>query len=149
MELPSQRGNTLAETAVAVAIVAIVAGAAMGATISAVRGVAGDPVSEALQATASRELHVALDVLKYDDAAIAPNSIATSVPLPSGTPLPVQLSLKTAARIDGSLLVSVTASASDGSGKQTTLESVLFHRAVLPGSQIVAPGLAPAPTGAP
>jgi Tfp pilus assembly protein PilE len=149
MEFPSQRGSTLAESAVAVAIVAIIAGATFGATLTALHAAAGDPASNALQEAAARELRIALDVLKYSDATLAPASIATTVPMPTGSPMPAQVTLTTAAAGNGAFVVTVDAVASDGSGKRASLGATLDRRSVLPGAQVTAPGLAPAPTGAP
>jgi Tfp pilus assembly protein PilE len=149
VDLPKQRGSTLAETAVAVAIVAIVAGTTLGASLTAIHGAARGSVADALQEAAARELRIALNVLKYGDATLAPASIATTLPLPAGSPLPAQLSVSTATHTDGTLLVTITAAAADGSGKHASLSAELDRRAVLPGTQILAPGLAPAPTGAP
>ncbi len=146
--MDSQRGTTLAETAVTVGIVAIVAGAVLHGALVAARG-AGDARTAALRQAAARELSIALDLLKYDDATLAPASVATSVPMAAGSPLPAQLSISAAAQTDGALLVTVEAAASDGSGKRASLAAILARRSVLPGTQVRAPGLAPAPTGAP
>jgi len=144
-----QRGNTLAEAAVAVAILAIVCTAAGGAMLTASHAASGSPATAALQQTVARELAIAVDVLKYDDATVPPASIATSAPMPAGTPLPIQLSIGTASRPDGTLQITIAAEALDGSNARARLEAVVGHRAVLPGAQVVAPQLAPAPTGAP
>ncbi|MBV8490388.1 MAG: hypothetical protein JO199_07665 [Candidatus Eremiobacteraeota bacterium] len=130
-------------------IVAIVAGAALDGALTAIRGAAGDPASTALQQAVARELRIALDVLKYDDATIAPASIATTVPMSVGTPFPAQLSIAVAGRAGGALRVTVDAAALDGSKRRASLSATLDNRSVLPGSQVVAPQLAPAPTGAP
>jgi hypothetical protein len=106
-------------------------------------------VRDALQAAAARELRVALDVLKYRDAAIAARAVATAVPLPIGTPLPAQLSIAVSPGPDGSTAVTVTAQDASGSGERASVAASLDARAPLPGAQASYPGLVPAPTGAP
>jgi hypothetical protein len=139
----------LFEAAVATAIVATVAGATLGAVANATRAAGGDPVRDALQAAATREARVALDVLKYRGASILPRTVATAVPLAAGTPLPADLSIVTAAEPDGAASVTVAAAARDGSGKRASVTESLDARAPLPGARTTVPGLAPAPTGAP
>ena len=121
----------------------------LGGVIAATRGAAGDPIRDALQDVVQREMRTALDVLKYRDAAISPASIATTVPMPTGSPLPLQLSIHAASNPDGTYAVTIDARASDGSGEAAKLTSTIGDRAPLPGEQIRAPGLVPAPTGAP
>jgi hypothetical protein len=139
----------LLETAVATAIVATVTGATLGAVANATHAANGDPVRDALQAAATREVRVALDVLKYRGASIAPRAIATSVPLPIGTPFPAQISIAVSPDANGATAVTVTAIASADSAERASVTESLDARAPLPGSQTSAAGLAPAPTGAP
>jgi hypothetical protein len=139
----------LLEATVAAAIVATVAGATLGAAANAAHAAAGDPVRDALQAVATREMRVALDVLKYRGATIAPRVAATGVPLATGTPLPAHLSIAVSPAPNGATIVTVTATADADAQESASLTESLDARAPLPGSQAVAPGLAPAPTGAP
>jgi hypothetical protein len=139
----------LLEATVATAIVATVTGATLGAVANAAHAAGGDPVRDALQAAATREARTALDVLKYDGATVTPQSVATSIPMPAGTPLPAELSIGVALYANGSTSVTVTALAAGPSGERAAVTESLDARAPLPGSQTKAPGLAPAPTGAP
>ena len=138
----------LLEATVATAIAATVTGATLGAVVNAAHAAAGDPVRDALQAAAARETRVALDVLKYDGASIAPRAIATTIPLPAGTPVPALLSITVASQPNGATTVTVTAALVAGAQRAAVTES-LDSRSPLPGTRAQAPGLAPAPTGAP
>ena len=104
---------------------------------------------DALQSAAAREARVALDVLKYDGAAIAPRTIATALPLPVGTPLPAELSITVVPRAFGGTDVTVTATSSADAAERARITESLDARSPLPGATAKAPGLAPAPTGAP
>jgi hypothetical protein len=139
----------LLEATVATAIVATVTGATLGAAASATKAAGGNPVRDALQSAATREMRVALDVLKYQGASIVPNAVPTGIPLATGTPLPAQISIVASPDPSGAIGVTVTATAQDGSGLTASVTESLDSRAPLPGSQARAPGLAPAPTGAP
>jgi hypothetical protein len=105
-------------------------------------------VRGALQDAADDELRVGLDALKYQSATPSPRTIATSVPMPAGTPLPVQLSLQTAALSGSATSVTITATSLQDSTRVTVF-ATLDQRAPLPGTQLHVPGLVPAPTGAP
>jgi hypothetical protein len=148
VEHASERGDTLAETAIAVAIAATVCAAVLAAAVSSLHAAVTLPVRSALRQALAREMHVALDVVKYQGASIPPLSLATALPMPAGTPLPAQLSVSTAKLANGAIIVTVTAAAADGSGIRQSLSARLSRQAP-PGAQVVAPGLAPAPTGAP
>lgn len=148
MEPQAQRGTTLIETAVAVGIVATIAGAWLSVTIFASHAAGNDPLRDALQTTVQRELDVALDVFKYQGAALTPASIATSVPMPAGSPVPIVLSLTVSSLPTGAVHIDVAAVTQDAS-ERAELAANLTARAPLPGSIVHAPGTAPAPTGAP
>ncbi|MBV8654446.1 MAG: hypothetical protein JO160_00280 [Candidatus Eremiobacteraeota bacterium] len=145
----TQRGSALLETTIAVGILAVVAGAALGAGSFAAGSGARMAIRGALQDAAESELRIALDALKYDGTSLAPRTVATTVPLPGASPLPVALSLQTAPQADGSVYVTITAAARTDASQRVTLEATLDRRAPLPGTQLRAPGLVPAPTGAP
>ena len=102
-----------------------------------------------MQEAAEREMRVALDVLKYQGGSLAPVSVATALPLGSGSPLPVQVSVSAALGSDGTTAVTVGVVATGDSSQRVTLTGTLDRRAPLPGTVLHAPGLAPAPTGAP
>jgi hypothetical protein len=137
---------TLIEATVATAIAATVTAATLGAAANAAHAAAGNPVRDALQATAVREARIALDLLKYRDATLSPQTVATSVPLATGTPMPATISIAVSPDPNGAATVTVTATAN---GERAETTESLDARSPLPGSQAVAPGLAPAPTGAP
>ncbi|MEO6836387.1 MAG: hypothetical protein ABI231_10845 [Candidatus Tumulicola sp.] len=149
MEHPEQRGSSLIETAIAIAIASLVAGAALGAAIAATHAAGSDPTRDALQSAAQREMLVALDVLKYQGASIVPVTVATTLPMPAGSPLPAELSIATSALPHGAIRVAITAVNLARAGGRATLTATLSDRAPLPGTVLRAPGLVPAPTGAP
>ena len=140
---------SLIETTIAVAIVAMAAGAALDTSILGARAAGAHAVRGVLQDAVQREMQIARDVLKYRDGAIAPVSIATTEPMPSGSPLPVRLSLQTTTADGSALVVTIAATAIDDPAQSVTLDAVLADRVPLPGSQVRAATLAPAPTGAP
>jgi len=141
----SQRGSTLAETLVATAILTAVLGGALAVAIPATHRLSPDPRADALQRLAHRELAVARDLLKYDDAVVAPNAIATTMPLPDGTPEPVLLRVDVRA-IAGATVVTVTAA---DDAHTARADAAIGARAAMPGATIAPDALVPAPTGAP
>ncbi len=148
MERASERGSSLLETTVAIAIVALLAGSALGAAVGAFHATAGTPIRDALQSAVRREIPIALDVLKYRGSSVVPASVATTLPMPGGTPLPARLSIQTTRLSADALRIAISAVAT-GSGQRATATAVLGARAPVPGSVVHAPGLVPAPTGAP
>jgi hypothetical protein len=92
---------------------------------------------------------VAVDVLKYQGATVEPASIATTVPMPTGSPLAARLSIAASPAPNGSLRIAIAAWAVDGAKDRVELFATLASRAPAPGATLAAPGLAPAPTGAP
>ena len=147
--MENQRGTTLIEATIAVAIVALLAGAALGTASMAAHAASSSIVRTALQTAAQREMRIALDILKYQGSTLAPATVATTLPMPASSPLPAQLTIRTTLSADGSTAVSVTASSLDDATQSVTLDAALQARAPLPGSQVEVPGLEPAPTGAP
>lgn len=102
-----------------------------------------------MQDAAEREMRVALDVLKYQGGALAPVAIATTLPLAGASPLPVRLSLSASTAPSGATSLTIDVIATDDSTQRVTLGGTLDRRAPVPGSVLHAPGLVPAPTGAP
>ncbi len=143
-----QRGSALVETAIAVAISGLVAGAVLDATIFATRSAGMRPVREALEDEVRREMAVALDVLKYRGGTIAPAAVATTLPMPAGSPLAARVSITVSPDPSGAVSVTVTAEAGDPA-QHATLRATAGAQAPLPGTVVTAPGLVPAPTGAP
>lgn len=145
----TQRGQSLIETVVAVAI-ATTALAAVGAgVIAAERHFGPDARQTALEAAANRELRVAIDIVKYQGGSIAPTTVATSVPLGPSSMLPAQMSVSTNVMPGGGVAVTITAASQSDATKTATVTATVSAPAPLPSAQIDAPGAAPAPTGAP
>lgn len=144
-----QAGQSLSDVAVAVAIFATVLAAAAGASISAMRHFGPDAQRTALEDAAQRELRVAVDILKYQGGSIAPATIATTVPMPGGSPLPAHLSVTTSALAGAGVSVSLTARSDLEPSKTITLSETIAAPAPVPSANIAAPDPAPAPTGAP
>jgi len=145
----SAKVATLLETTIAVGILATVAGGTLGVSAMATRAAAGAAERAALQSAAEREMRVALDVLKYQGGALAPAAVSTSLPLAGASPLPVQMSVQSAVRADGTTSVTIGVVSTSDSTERTILYGTLDRRAPLPGTVLRAPGLVPAPTGAP
>lgn len=145
----SQRASSLVETAIAVAIAALIAGAALNAVIAATRTAGIDPARNALESSVQREMTIARDVLKYGGADVAPATVATTLPMPAGSPLPALLSIETTRLAHGALRIVVSAQASGRSDERAALSATLSERAPLPGVTVRARALVPAPTGAP
>jgi hypothetical protein len=115
----------------------------------AAHAAANTAVRSVMQDAAEREMRVALDVLKYEGGSPAPATIATSLPLASASPLPVQLSISSTGTNGGGTSVTIDFVATNDSTQRVTVTGTLDRRAPLPGTTLRAPGLAPAPTGAP
>lgn len=140
-----ERGESLVEVVVAVAIVAIFTGALGAATIAAVHRFGPDPIQSALEASVTREMRVAVDVLKYQGASLPASGIATTIPLPSGSPLPVSYALSTQTNADGSVKIVLTAIDSNDGTKSATLSQTIVAPAPLPGARLPAAGYGSAP----
>ena len=145
MRSHSQSGATLVEAIVATGIVALAIGAALGVAAPAVRRLAPDARDAALSQLVRRELATARDLLKYDGTTLAPNAIATTVPVNGASPMPVALQLDVRIVV-GATFVSITAG---GEGRVATASATFAARAPQPGSTVAPAGLVAAPTGAP
>jgi type II secretory pathway pseudopilin PulG len=141
--------GTLFETTIAIGILATVAGATLGVSAMASHAAANAAMRGVMQDAAEGEMRVALDVLKYQGGALAPASIATTLPLASASPLPVRISVSSSVAPDGATSITVGVVAIGDPTQQIALTGTLDRRAPLPGSILHAPGLAAAPTGAP
>jgi hypothetical protein len=133
-----ERGDSLVEVVIAVAIVAIAVGALGGTLIAAERRFGPDPIESALEATTTREMRIAVDVMKYQGASLPSTSLATTIPLPSGSPLPVVLSVTSATAADGSVTIVLSADDSDDASKSATLSQTIAAPAPLPGARVPA-----------
>ena len=141
--------GTLFETTIALGILAAVAGTTLGVSAMAAHAAANATVRSVMQDAAEREMRVALDVLKYQGGSLAPATIATTLPLASASPLPVRLSVNSTAAGGGGTSVTIGVVAANDPTQRVTLTGTLDRRAPLPGTTLHAPGLVPAPTGAP
>lgn len=145
----SERGQTLVETVVAVALLAIATAAIVGGTIAATRHFGPDPTETAMQEALAREMRIAVDIVKYQQGTIAPNTIATTIPMPSSSPIAVRMSIATAAAPGGGTAVTITASTTSGQTKSATLTTSIASPAPLPYSKVPSGLTVAAPTGAP
>jgi prepilin-type N-terminal cleavage/methylation domain-containing protein len=134
----SERGDSLIEVIVAVAIVAVVTGAISASTIAAAHRFGPDAVQTALESSVAREMRVAVDVMKYQGASIAPASLSTAIPLPSSSPVPATLTLSSTTARDGSVTIVLTATSRTDSTKSATLTETIAAPAPLPGARVPA-----------
>jgi hypothetical protein len=145
-----ERGQSLVEAIVAVAVASVVVSAVLGAAIVANAHFGANPAQSALAGTVRREMDVARNLAKYQGASLQPRTVQTTAPLPDGSPLPASLSLSVAAQPSGALQVTISASATwRGTPYTYAMTSALLAPAPLPGSTVPLEGLVPAPTGAP
>jgi len=140
-----ERGESLIEVVVAVAIVAIVASALGAAAIAAFHRFGPDPIQTALEQSVAREMRVAVDVVKYQGASIPATSVATTIPLPSGSPLPVTYGVSSNAAADGSVTIVLTATDANDTTKTATLRETIVAPAPLPGARVPAGASGAAP----
>lgn len=138
-----ERGEGLVDAVIAAAIASIAVAAVLSAIVAATHRFGAAPVDEALRATVQRELRVAIDVLKYQGSSIAPVTIATSAPLPGGSPLPIHLSISTSAGTGGSS-ITIAASA-DGRSESASVTTTVPAPVPLPSARVTAPQNGAAP----
>ncbi len=141
-------GQSLVETIVALGLVVLIGGAVASGALVGTPRFGPDPRATALQRAADRELRAATDVAKYADARLQPSAIATTVPMPNASPIPVTMVLTTTALAGGGLTVEIDARTLDGT-VDADAATTLASRAPLPGSQVIAPQTVAQPTGAP
>jgi hypothetical protein len=141
---PNERGEGLVEVIVAAAVASIAVAAILGAAVAATHRFGAQSVDEALRSVVQRELRVAIDLLKYQGGSIAPATVATSAPLPGGSPLPIHVSISANAIAAGGYTLSITATA-DGRNESATLTTSVAQPVPLPSAQIVSPSNAAAP----
>jgi Tfp pilus assembly protein PilV len=137
-----ERGESLIEVVVAAAIVAISLGALLGASLAAAHRFGPDPVQTALQRGLQQEMRIAADLLKYQGGTIAPAAVATAIPMPSGSPLPVHLSIATVPLAGGGTAVTLDATSDADPNESFRLQSTIAAPAPLPGSSVTSPGAA-------
>jgi len=149
MRAEHERGQSLVEVVVSVGLVAVTLGAVTTAAIVATHRSGPDPVQTALQQIVERESRIAVDLLKYQGGTIVPTTVATAVPLPSGSPLAAHVSVSVSPLPGGGQSVQLHAVSDADPTKQVTLITTIANPAPLPSSSVSASGTAPAPTGAP
>ncbi len=141
----SERGDSLIEVIVAVAIVAVVAGTIGASAIAAAHRFGPDPIQTALESSVASEMRIAVDVMKYQGAGIAPASVSTAIPLPSASPLQARLTLSSTTAHDGSVTLVLTATSEADSTKSATLTETIAAPAPLPGARVPAASVGSAP----
>lgn len=146
MNRRSQRGATLVESTVALAIVSLTVAGLSSALLPATHRLTGDARTLALQRACDRALREARDILKYDGSSLVSNEAAISVPVPGGSPLPATVQLTVTPQAGGTAIV-VTARTAGGSGASAS--TIVAARAPQPGSTFAPAQTAAAPTGAP
>lgn len=145
----AERGFSILEALIAVALLAICTGGVLAAAASIGRyaAVPAGPNRVAALAAAEETARVAQDVWKYGvPAPLVPNG-SWSTTSPGGVPLHIGASTTSA----GDLVVTVTYSpdSSRGESGTVTLHTTLRAIAPRPREKVVRPGLIPAPSGAP
>lgn len=143
-----ERATTLLEVTVATAIITLVIGAVLSASVTAIRHFGANATQTALESAVAREMRIAVDVLKYSGTNIPPASIPTSIPLASTTQIPVVLAISTTPSSGGGVQIQITATSSDPP-RSATLETTLATRAPAPGSTVAAPQTIGQPMGDP
>ena len=134
-----ERGEGLLEAIVAVAVVSVVVATVLGGVIAATRHFGPDPIHEALAQRAQSEVRIAVDALKYQGSMLVPTTVASSVPLPGGSRLPVHETLTTSSNADGSIAITISASADGRSGEYASASASIakpapFPSALIPGA---------------
>ncbi|MBV8246188.1 MAG: prepilin-type N-terminal cleavage/methylation domain-containing protein [Candidatus Eremiobacteraeota bacterium] len=134
----NQRGFTLVEAAVSVALAAVVAGGCVAAFAAAAKWSAPDPAQQAAEMTLARVVNVGRALSKYDGTLnLSPAPWTLGVPHPGGTPIPLTVTAEQTSSSAGPIFtVSV---AYDGrAGAASLVRSVpLVQLAPAPGSSIV------------
>ncbi len=138
-----ERGESLIEIVVAVAIVAIATSALLAGTIAAAHRFGRDPSKTVLYNALHREMRVAIDVMKYQGSAIAPTTIATTIPMPGASPAPAHLSIATHVLAGGSIAITIDASLDAIASETASLTTNVPAPVPLPSSTISATGNAP------
>ena len=149
MKAQHERGQSLVEVVVSVGVVAVMLAAVTTAAIVATHRSGPDPVLTTLQQSVERETRIAVDLLKYQGGTIVATTVATALPLPSGSPLAAHLSVSVSPLPGGGESVQLNAVSDADPTKQATLTTTIANPAPLPSSNVSAAGTAPAPTGAP
>ncbi len=144
------RGFTALETTIAAGLMAMLFAAVGTGLVREGAAFQSGVAADALAAAAHEELRIAADALKYEGSSLQPAAIATTLPMPAGSPIPAQISLSLSPLPGGTFTIRVRASSRIGSAtlvREATL--VVERRMPLPGSSITAATPVAAPFGAP
>lgn len=143
-------GFTALETIVAAGLIALALATVGAAVVRESVSFSSAATADALAAAAREEVRIAADAVKYDGSTLSPTSVATTLPMPVGSPLPAELSLSAQALAAGGISVRVRAVADIAAAPLVRDASLIVERRVpLPGSTVIAPTLVAAPFGAP
>jgi len=145
----SQAGESLLEVIVAVGILSVTLGAVFAAMLTASHRFGANPARDALTHLVADELRIAVDLAKYQGASLGPQTIATTVPMPGGSPLPAHLSLNIQSLASGGMQVEIAASDDADASVNASIVTTIANPAPLPQSTISAPIGIDAPLGAP
>ncbi len=144
------RGFTALETTIAAGLIAVLFTAVGSGLVREGAAFQRGVTADVLAAAAHEELRIAADALKYEGSSLQATDIATTLPMPVGSPMPARISLSIASLPGGSLAIRVRASGRGASGtlaREATL--VVERRMPVPGSSITAAAPVAAPFGAP
>lgn len=146
MNCNGQRGATLVESTVALAIVSLTVAGLSSALLPATHRLTGDARTLALQRMCDRTLREARDALKYDGSSLVSSEAIVAVPMPGGSPLAATVQLTVTPQSDG---IAVAVSASADGAASARASTVVTARAPQPGSTFAPARTVAAPTGAP
>ena len=139
----------LLDTLIATAIFALVLACLIGPTSLSITKALPNSSDSAVQNLLENERIRVADALKYAGNVIPPTSIATSVPVPLRSPLPVTLRLSIAGSPDSMQTITLSAFYyRDGVATSIQRSSVIPAQVPLPGTILQSSPIAP-PTGAP
>lgn len=144
------RGFTALETTIAAGLMAILFAAVGTGFVREGAVFQSEVTAEVLAAATHEELRIAADALKYEGSSLQPAEIATTLPMPAGSPIPAQISLSLSPLPGGTVAIRVRTSSPFGSAtlvREATL--VVERRMPIPGSSITAATPVAAPFGAP
>ncbi|MGC8484253.1 MAG: hypothetical protein ACP5O6_01265 [Candidatus Baltobacteraceae bacterium] len=143
-------GFTALETIVAAGLIAVVLATVGAGIVRESTSFSNAATADTLAAAAREEARIAADAVKYDGSVLSPSSVATTLPMPVGSPISAEISLSTQSLADGAVSVRVRAVGDTAAGQIVRDATLIVERRVpLPGSSVIAPTLVAAPFGAP
>lgn len=90
-------------------------------------------------------MRIAVDVMKYQGASLPTTTVATAIPLPSGSPLSAHLSLSTTTAANGSVTIVLSATDDSDGTKSAIVSQTIAAPAPLPGARLPATSNGAAP----